>query len=174
MIEPAGEDPGAGGQQAEGALDVVACERLLQAGAEAPFGAPRGDLALELGGVREAVGVVAGSQVTGQPLPPLGAPSHFLYAAPAVLDLPDSVEQTQQPAPLAAGEGGEPARLGQGDIAAHHGDRQAQHIGDGAVGAREVQAGEGGGENGEVLLDGDARCLVGDEVGAVITQCLQV
>ena len=118
----------------------------------------------ERGGAREATRVVAGPQVAGQPLPPLAAPSHLLSAVAAVLDLPDGVKQTQQPAPLRTGEGGEPARFGQGDIAACHGDRQAQHVGDGAVGGGEVQVGEGDGEDGEVLLDRHAWRRLGAEV----------
>ena len=55
---------------------------------------------------------------------------------------------------MRAGEGGEPARL----------------VGDGAVGGGEVQAGEGDGEDGEVLLDGDVRC----PTGTVIAQSRQV
>ena len=71
VVESAGEDPGASDQQVEGALDVAACERLLQVGAEPRLGAPGGDLAQELGGAREATRVVAGPQVVGQSLPPL-------------------------------------------------------------------------------------------------------
>ena len=97
-------------------------------------------------------------------------PSHLLRTVPAVLGLSDGVEQSQQPAPLRAGEGGEPARLGKGDVAARHGNRQAQHVGDSAVGGGEVQAGEGDGEGGEVLLDGDVRC----PTGTVIAQSRQV
>ena len=118
----------------------------------------------ERGCAREATCVVAGAQVAGQPLPPLAAPSHLLGGVPAVLDLPDGVKQTQQPAPLRTGEGGEPARFGQGDIAARHGDRQAQHVGDGAVGGGEVQVGEGDGEDGEVLLDRHVWRRLGAEV----------
>ena len=126
---------------------------LLQAGGETLFGTPGGDLVQQRDSAREATRVVAGPQVAGQPLPPLAAPSHLLGRVPAVLGLPDGVQQTQQPAPLCTREGGEPARFGQGDIAARHGDRQAQHVGDGAVGGGEVQVGEGDGEDGEVLLD---------------------
>ena len=118
MVESAGEDPGAGGQQTKGAIDVAARQRLLQAGGETRFGLPGGDLVQERGGAREAARVVAGAQVADQPLPPLTAPGHLLGAVAAVLDLPDGVEQPQQPAPLRAGEGGEPARLGQGDVTA--------------------------------------------------------
>ena len=164
VVESAGEDPGAGGQQTKGAIDVAARQRLLQAGGETRFGLPGGDLVQERGGAREAARVVAGAQVAGQPLPPLTAPSHLLGGVPAVLDLPDGVKQTQQTAPLCTGEGGEPARFGQGDIAARHGDRQAQHVGDGAVGGGEVQVGEGDGEDGEVLLDRHAWRRLGAEV----------
>ena len=118
----------------------------------------------QLGGAREATRVVAGAQVADQPLPPLAAPSHLLSAVAAVLDLPDGVEQPQQTAPLRAGEGGEPARLGHGDVTARHGDRQAQHVGDGAVEGGEVQVGEGDGEDGEVLLDRHMRRRLGAEV----------
>ena len=71
VVETAGEDPGASDQQVEGALDVAACERLLQAGAEPRLGVPGGDLAQELGGAWEAARVVTGPQVAGQSLPPL-------------------------------------------------------------------------------------------------------
>ena len=71
VVEAAGEDPRASDQQVDGALDVAACERLLQAGAEPRLDAPGGDLAQELGGAREATRVVAGPQVAGQSLPPL-------------------------------------------------------------------------------------------------------
>ena len=164
MVEPAGEDPGAGGQQTKGVIDVAARQHLLQVGGETRFGAPGGDLAQERGGTRETTRVVAGAQVTGQPLPPLGAPSHLLGGVPAVLDPPDGVEQSQQPAPLGAGEGGEPARLGQGGITTRHGDRQAQHVGDGAVGGGEVQVREGDSEDGEILLDRHVWCPLGAEV----------
>ena len=163
LVESAGEDPGAGGQQAKGSRNVAARQSLLQAGGETRFGAPGGDLVQQRGGSREAACVVAGTQVTGQALPPLAAPTHLLGAVPDVLGLPDGVEQTQQPTPLGAGEGGEPARLGQGDVAARHGDRQAQHIGDGAVGGGEVQAGEDDGEDREVLLDRHVRRRLGAE-----------
>ena len=170
MVESAGEDPWAGGQQAKSTFDVAVRQGLLQAGGETRFGTPGGDLVQQRDGAREATRVVAGAQVPGQPLPPLTAPGHLLGGVPAVLDLPDGVQQPQQTAPLCTREGGEPARFGQGDIAARHGDRQAQHVGDGAVGGGEVQAGEGDGEDGEVLLDGDVRC----PTGTVIAQSRQV
>ena len=50
VVEPAGEDPGAGGQQTKGVIDVAARQHLLQVGGETRFGAPGGDLAQELGG----------------------------------------------------------------------------------------------------------------------------